>query len=79
MKTVDILELIRKNKPLPEGCTIGGYADLRGYNFALPEGCTIGGDADLRGYNFALPEGCIKKRLAYPERVCAPDGPGPGK
>ena len=61
MKTGDILKLIRKNKPLPEGCTIGGYADLGGYNFALPEGCTIGGYAYLRGYNFALPEGCIKK------------------
>ena len=55
-------DAIFKNRSLPEGCTIGGYAYLRGYNFALPEGCTIGGDAYLSGYNFALPEGCIKHK-----------------
>lgn len=36
--------------PLPEGCTIGGTADLRDYAHPLPEGCTIGGNANLSGY-----------------------------
>ena len=60
MTISDVNNLLLQNKPLPEGCTIGGYAYLSGYGFALPEGCTIGGNAYLRGYGFALPEGCLK-------------------
>jgi len=35
----EVQKYISQNQPLPEGCTIGCYADLRGYGFALPEGC----------------------------------------
>ena len=43
MKDCEVLKCLREDTQLPEGCTIGGDAYLRGYGFALPEGCTIGG------------------------------------
>lgn len=37
MNDFEVKNAIANNQPLPEGCTIGGYANLSGYAFARPE------------------------------------------